>query len=64
MRPFLADFGITRLARQTGLDAIGIPCFAAIRPNSKTLSVNMGKGIDDDAAMASAIMEAVEYAIA
>jgi ribosomal protein S12 methylthiotransferase accessory factor len=64
MRPFLADFGITRLARQTGLDAIGIPCFAAIRPNSRTLSVNMGKGVDDDAAMASAIMEAVEYAIA
>lgn len=64
MRPHLADFGITRLARQTGLDAIGIPCFAAIRPNSKTLSVNMGKGVDDDAARASAIMEAVEYAIA
>lgn len=64
MRPFLAEFGITRLARQTGLDAVGIPCFAAIRPNARTLSVNMGKGVDDDAAMASAIMEAVEYAIA
>lgn len=64
MRPHLARFGITRLARQTGLDTIGIPCFAAIRPNSRTLAVNMGKGADDDAAMASAIMEAVEYAIA
>jgi len=64
MRPFLADFGITRLARQTGLDAIGIPCWAATRPNARTLAVNMGKGADDDAAMASAIMEAAEYAIA
>lgn len=64
MRPHLAGLGITRLARQTGLDTIGIPCFAAVRPNSRTLAVNMGKGADDDAAMASAIMEAVEYAIA
>ena len=64
MRPFMAEFGITRLARQTGLDVIGIPCWAATRPNARTLAVNMGKGADDDAAMASAIMEATEYAIA
>lgn len=64
MRPHLARFGITRLARQTGLDVIGIPCFAATRPNARTLAVNMGKGADDDAAMASAIMEAAEYSIA
>lgn len=64
MRPLMADFGITRLARQTGLDVIGIPCWAATRPNALTLAVNMGKGADDDAAMASAIMEAAEYAIA
>ena len=64
MRPRLADYGISRLARQTGLDVIGIPCWAAVRPNARTLAVNMGKGADDDAAMASAIMEAVEYAIA
>src|SRR5690606_36975891 len=57
-------YGITRLARQTGLDVIGIPCFAAIRPNARTLAANMGKGVDDDAAMASAIMEATESAIA
>ena len=64
MRPLMAEFGITRLARQTGLDVIGIPCWAATRPNARTLAVNMGKGADDDAAMASAIMEATEYAIA
>jgi YcaO-like protein with predicted kinase domain len=64
MRPFMPRYGITRLARQTGLDVLGIPCFAAIRPNARTLSVNMGKGVDDAAAMASAVMEATEYAIA
>lgn len=64
LRPHFARFGITRLARQTGLDVIGVPCFSAIRPNAPTLSVNMGKGLDDAAAMASAIMEAVEYAYA
>lgn len=64
LRPHFARLGITRLARQTGLDTIGIPCFSAIRPNAPTLSVNMGKGLDDHAAMASAVMEAVEYAYA
>lgn len=64
LRPFFGRLGITRIARQTGLDAIGIPCFAAIRPNSQTLAANQGKGVDDDAAMASAVMEAAEYAVA
>ncbi len=64
MRPRFGAFGITRLARQTGLDRIGIPVWAAMRPNSLTLAVNQGKGIDDDFAMASAVMEAVEFAIA
>lgn len=56
--------GITRVARQTGLDRIGIPCFAAFRPNAATLSNSQGKGLDDDAARASAVMEAAEFAIA
>ena len=64
MRPFFAELGITRVARQTGLDRLGIACFAAIRPNSCSIATNQGKGIDDDAAEASAVMEAVEYAIA
>lgn len=64
MCSFFPDLGITRVARQTGLDRIGIPCFAAIRPNAATLAVNQGKGIDDDAAEASAVMEAAEYCIA
>ncbi len=64
LRPHLADFGITRLARQTGLDRLGIPCFSAIRPAGLTLSVSQGKGLDDASAMASALMEAIEFAVA
>lgn len=64
LRPHLATLGITRLARQTGLDRIGIPCFSAIRPAGLTLSVSQGKGHDEASAMASALMEAAEFAIA
>jgi YcaO-like protein with predicted kinase domain len=64
MRGRLLEFGITRLARVTGLDCVGIPVWSAIRPNSRTLSVSQGKGIDDAAAAASAVMEAVEVATA
>jgi YcaO-like protein with predicted kinase domain len=64
MRPFMREFGVTRLARVTGLDFVGIPVWAAIRPNAKTLAQAQGKGIDDDAAQASALMEAIEVACA
>lgn len=64
MQPMLAGYGITRVARQTGLDTIGLHCFAALRPNSKTLCSLQGKGLTEDAARASAIMEAIEYAVA
>lgn len=59
-----AELGITRLARQTGLDRIGIPCYAAIRPNSATIASHQGKGLDDVSAQISAVMEAAEYAFA
>ena len=64
LEPFFPALGITRVARQTGLDRIGIPCFAAFRPNASTLSNSQGKGLDDDAARASAVMEAAEFAVA
>lgn len=64
MLPKLSGFGITRVAQQTGLDRIGMPCFSAIRPNSFTLATSQGKGLTDDHARASAIMEAIEYAVA
>jgi YcaO-like protein with predicted kinase domain len=58
------ELGITRLASQTGLDRTGIPCYAAIRPNSLTIASHQGKGIDEVSAKLSAIMEAAEYAVA
>lgn len=64
IRPRFSEFGITRLARLTGLDCLGIPVWAAIRPNSATLASSQGKGFGDDAASASAVMEAVEVACA
>ncbi|MBO0879784.1 MAG: YcaO-like family protein [Mycobacterium sp.] len=56
----MAEMGITRLADVTGLDCIGLPVFMAVRPNSRGISVAQGKGLTRDAAMASALMEAVE----
>ena len=41
-----------------------MPVWAAIRPNALTLAVSQGKGVDDDAAAASAMMEAIEVATA
>ena len=64
LRPRLPDFGVTRLARLTGLDEIGVPVWAAVRPNALTLAVSQGKGVDDAAAAASAMMEAIEVATA
>jgi len=52
--------GITRVAELTGLDTLGIPVFAAIRPMGKSLSTQQGKGIKQEAARVSAIMEAFE----
>lgn len=59
-RPLLSRFGITRLANVTGLDTIGVPVYVAIRPNARSLATSQGKGLDADAAKASAMMEAIE----
>jgi ribosomal protein S12 methylthiotransferase accessory factor len=52
--------GITRVADVTGLDVIGIPVVMVCRPNSRSVSVSQGKGLDIDAARASGLMEAIE----
>ncbi len=57
---FMTEVGITRLANVTGLDVIGIPVVQAVRPNARSLSVSQGKGVNLDAAKASAMMEAIE----
>jgi YcaO-like protein with predicted kinase domain len=56
--------GISRLADQTGLDRIGLPVFAAIRPMARNLAVSFGKGLTRETAMISALMEAAELAYA
>jgi YcaO-like protein with predicted kinase domain len=59
-RPFASSMGITRVGNITGLDRIGIPVVVAVRPNSRSVSVSQGKGLDLSQAMASALMEAIE----
>jgi YcaO-like protein with predicted kinase domain len=58
--PFSQRMGITRIAVLTGLDVLGIPVAAAVRPNSRSIAVHQGKGVTLAAAKASAVMEAVE----
>lgn len=60
LQPLLAGAGITRVANVTGLDRIGLPVVTACRPNARSLAVYQGKGLDLEAAKASAIMEAME----
>jgi YcaO-like protein with predicted kinase domain len=60
VRPHMARMGITRLGNITGLDRIGIPVAIAVRPNSRSVSVSQGKGLELSQAMASALMEACE----
>ena len=60
VRPCAARMGITRLGNITGLDRIGIPVAIAVRPNSRSVSVSQGKGLELPQAMASALMEACE----
>ncbi len=58
--PLLAQMGITRIANLTGLDRVGVPVISVMRPNSRSLSVSQGKGIDLAAAKVSGAMEAIE----
>lgn len=60
VEPLLAGFGITRVANITGLDHIGIPVTLVVRPNSRSLSVSQGKGLNIEAARVSGIMESIE----
>ena len=60
----LKKFGITRVGDITGLDVIGVPVWFAARPNSRGLSVAQGKGLTIRQAKLSAVMEAIEGAVA
>ncbi|MGH8095190.1 MAG: YcaO-like family protein [Chthoniobacterales bacterium] len=52
--------GITRVANVTGLDTVGVPVVMVCRPNSRSVAVSQGKGIDLASARASGLMEAAE----
>ena len=60
MRRFFPAMGITRVADITGLDVIGLPVVTVCRPNSRAVSVSLGKGLDLAAAKASGVMESIE----
>lgn len=60
VRRFLPAMGITRAADITGLDVIGLPVVTVCRPNSRSVVVSLGKGLDLVAARASGVMESVE----
>ncbi len=54
------EFGITRLGSVTGLDRTGIQVAQVIRPTSRSVAVNQGKGITDAQAAISGLMESLE----
>src|SRR2546422_10018812 len=58
--PLAPVIGITRVATVTGLDSVGIPVVMVCRPNSRSVAVSQGKGIDLTSARASGLMEAAE----
>jgi len=64
IQPLLAGLGITRLADITGLDSLGVPVYAAIRPRGRILQTSQGKGARAIDAKVSALMEAMELAFA
>jgi ribosomal protein S12 methylthiotransferase accessory factor len=57
-------YGITRLANLAGLDEINVPVWSCVRPASRTVATSFGKGLTDDVAQISALMEALEGACA
>lgn len=62
--PPLAPFGITRAGDLTDLDIIGLPVWSTARPNARSVAISQGKGLTHEQARISAIMEAVEGAVA
>ncbi|TCN30185.1 YcaO-like family protein [Sinorhizobium americanum] len=54
------DFGITRLGSVTELDRVGIPVVQVVRPMSRSVTVNQGKGLTFPQAAISGLMESLE----
>ncbi len=62
----LKGIGVTRVAGITDLDRLGIPVFSTIRPSAAegAISVYSGKGITENQARISAMMESYERCLA
>ena len=60
IEPWLKRIGVSRLADLTGMDTIGLPVYASIRPDSRSLKVDSGKGTTLEQAKCSAAMESLE----
>lgn len=60
IEPLKAQLGITRVANVTGLDRIGVPVVMVTRPNSRSVAVSQGKGLDLVSAKVSGLMESIE----
>jgi YcaO-like protein with predicted kinase domain len=60
-KDLLADFGISRVADLTGLDAVGLPVHSCVRALSETVSIHAGKGLEPAYSRCGAIMEAIEF---
>lgn len=54
------EFGITRLGSVTGLDRAGIDVVQVVRPASRSVAVNQGKGLTHALAAISGLMESLE----
>ena len=59
-----SQFGVTRLARLSGLDRCGVEVVGAVRPRGHVLQVSQGKGLTLKAAQWSALGEAIELCAA
>jgi ribosomal protein S12 methylthiotransferase accessory factor len=64
--PLALERGISRVVDTTWLDRLGIPVYAAIRPNAieDSLNVHAGKGFTHAEAKIGAYMEAIEFSFA
>jgi YcaO-like protein with predicted kinase domain len=60
LRPVLPLVGITRVANVTWLDHVGVPTWMVVRPLAKSLSVSQGKGLTNELAICSGLMESIE----
>jgi ribosomal protein S12 methylthiotransferase accessory factor len=60
-KELLSEFGISRVADLSGLDAVGLPVHTCVRALSETVSIHAGKGLEPSYSRCGAIMEAIEF---